>query len=102
VFFRQLLIPAPDVNLNVGSGSHASQTAEIMRSVEPILLEQRPNIVLVVGDVNSTIAVSLTAAKLEIAIAHVEAGLRSFDREMPEGFNRILTDAFMDYMFITE
>jgi len=102
IFFRQLNIPAPNANLNVGSGSHAAQTAEIMRRIEPVLLENRPDLVLVVGDVNSTVAASLTAAKLEIPLAHVEAGLRSFDRKMPEEINRVLTDALADYLFATE
>src|SRR5258707_1025264 len=83
IFFRQMGIPSPHVNLEVGSGSHASQTAEILRRIEPVLVEHKPNIVLVVGDVNSTVAVSLAAAKLGIRVAHVEAGLRSFDRTMP-------------------
>jgi UDP-N-acetylglucosamine 2-epimerase (non-hydrolysing) len=102
IFFRQMGIPAPDVNLGVGSGSHAAQTAEILRCIEPVLVEQKPDLVLVVGDVNSTIAVSLAAAKLGISIAHVEAGLRSFDRTMPEEINRVLTDAISDYLFVTE
>jgi UDP-N-acetylglucosamine 2-epimerase (non-hydrolysing) len=102
VFFRQLEMQLPDANLGVGSGSHAEQTAEIMKRVEPLLLRYRPDLVVVVGDVNSTIAVSLTAAKLGIRIAHVEAGLRSFDRSMPEEINRMLTDALADYMFVTE
>lgn len=101
-FFRDLGIPEPDVNLEVGSGSHAVQTAEIMRRFEPLLLEQRPDWVVVVGDVNSTIACSLVAAKLGVAVAHVEAGLRSFDREMPEEINRILTDRIADLLFVTE
>lgn len=102
IFFRQMGIPAPQVNLEVGSGSHASQTAEILKRIEPILEELRPDVVVVVGDVNSTIAVSLAAAKLGIRVAHVEAGLRSFDRTMPEEINRVLTDAIADYLFVTE
>lgn len=102
IFFRQMGIPAPQVNLEVGSGSHAAQTAEILKRIEPVLEEHRPDVVIVVGDVNSTIAVSLAAAKLGIRVAHVEAGLRSFDRTMPEEINRVLTDTLADYLFVTE
>ena len=102
IFFRQMGIPDPHINLEVGSGSHASQTAEILKRVEPVLLERKPDLVLVVGDVNSTIAVSLAAVKLGVRVAHVEAGLRSFDRTMPEEINRVLTDAIADFLFVTE
>jgi UDP-N-acetylglucosamine 2-epimerase (non-hydrolysing) len=99
VFFSQLDIPAPDVNLEVGSGSHARQTAEIMSRIEPVLLERKPDIVLVYGDVNSTVAAALVCSKLLIRIAHIEAGLRSFDRTMPEEVNRIVTDRLADLLF---
>jgi UDP-N-acetylglucosamine 2-epimerase (non-hydrolysing) len=102
VFFREMDIPKPDVNLGVGSGSHAVQTAEVLSRIEPILIKSKPDFVLVVGDVNSTVAVALCAAKLGIRVAHVEAGLRSFDRSMPEEINRILTDALANYLFVTE
>lgn len=102
IFFRQMGIPEPHMNLGVGSGTHAEQTAEILKRVEPILLKQQPDLVLVVGDVNSTIAVSLAAVKIGIPVAHVEAGLRSFDRSMPEEINRVLTDALAKYLFATE
>src|SRR6202049_5049684 len=99
VFFEQLGIPAPDVNLAVGSGSHARQTAEIMTRCEPVALERTPDIVLVYGDVNSTVAAALVCAKLGIRVGHVEAGLRSFDRTMPEEINRLLTDQLANLLF---
>ncbi|MGQ9631402.1 MAG: non-hydrolyzing UDP-N-acetylglucosamine 2-epimerase [bacterium] len=100
-FFQDLEIPEPDVHLNVGSGSHAQQTAKVMIGFEEVLLKERPDLVLVVGDVNSTLACALTAVKMHIPVAHVEAGLRSFDRTMPEEINRILTDSISDFLFIT-
>jgi len=99
VFFTQLSIPDPDVNLGVGSGSHAAQTADIMKHFEPVVLERKPDIVLVYGDVNSTVAAALVCAKLLIPVAHVEAGLRSFDRTMPEEINRIVTDRISNLLF---
>jgi UDP-N-acetylglucosamine 2-epimerase (non-hydrolysing) len=101
-FFADLGLPKPDVNLEVGSGSHAVQTAEIMKRIEPVLLDYKPQMVLVVGDVNSTIAAAFTAVKLGIGVAHVEAGLRSFDMAMPEEINRKLTDAISSLLFVTE
>lgn len=101
-FFDQLGIPEPDVDLEVGSGSHAVQTAEIMKRFEPIVDELKPAAVLVVGDVNSTIACALVASKKEVPVIHVEAGLRSYDRGMPEEINRVLTDQISDYLFTTE
>lgn len=102
LFFDELNIPRPDANLEVGSGSHAVQTAEVMKRIEPIILEQRPDALVVVGDVNSTIACALTAVKLGVPVAHIEAGLRSFDRKMPEEINRILTDAISHWLFVSE
>ena len=99
VFFRELRIPEPDVNLGVGSGSHAVQTAKIMTAFEQIVVHQKHDLVLVVGDVTSTMACALVAAKLQIPVAHVEAGIRSFDRTMPEEINRIVTDAVSHYLF---
>jgi len=101
-FFTELNLPKPDVNLQAGSGSHAVQTAEIMKRIEPVLLEYQPQMVLVVGDVNSTIAAALTAAKLGIKVAHIEAGLRSFDMAMPEEINRKLTDAISTLLLVSE
>jgi UDP-N-acetylglucosamine 2-epimerase (non-hydrolysing) len=102
VFFRDLGMRRPDHALEVGSGSHAQQTAEVMRRIEPVLLAERPDVVLVVGDVNSTLAATLVAVKLGLPVAHVEAGLRSFDRRMPEEVNRIVTDALSSWHFTSE
>lgn len=102
VFFDELGIPEPDIYLGVGSGSHAEQTARIMLAFELVLLEQQSDLVLVVGDVNSTLACALVAIKLHIPVAHVEAGLRSFDRTMPEEVNRVLTDQIANLLFTTE
>ncbi len=102
LFFDELGIPKPQYNLEVGSLSHAWQTAEIMKRIEPILEREKPNYVVVVGDVNSTIAAALVAKKMAIRVIHIEAGLRSFDRTMPEEINRILTDSISDLLFITE
>lgn len=105
-FFADLEMPTPDVFLGAGSGSHAEQTAEIMKRFEPVLVREKPDVMLVVGDVNSTLACALVASKMPSncrpAIAHVEAGLRSFDRDMPEEINRILTDQLSDFLFVTE
>ena len=101
-FFSVLGIPKPDINLDVGSASHAVQTAEIMRRFEPVLQRETPDAVLVVGDVNSTIACALVATKMGIKVIHVEAGLRSYDRGMPEEVNRVLTDQISDILFTTE
>ena len=102
LFFDELNIPKPDINLEVGSASHAIQTAEIIKKFEPVVFDFKPDYVLVVGDVNSTIACRLVAVKLGVKLIHVEAGLRSFDRGMPEEINRLLTDSISDLLFVTE
>ncbi|MGI9431413.1 MAG: non-hydrolyzing UDP-N-acetylglucosamine 2-epimerase [Myxococcota bacterium] len=101
-FFRDLGIREPDLNLEVGSASHGAMTGQILEKMERVLQEDPPDVVTVVGDVNSTVAASLAAVKLQIPVAHVEAGLRSFDRTMPEEINRLLTDAISDWLFVTE
>lgn len=102
IFFTQLELPKPHIYLGIGSGSHAEQTAKVMVAFEKVLAEENPDMVLVVGDVNSTLACSIVCAKQHVPIAHVEAGLRSFDREMPEEINRMVTDRISDYLFVTE
>ena len=99
VFFRQLEIPEPDINLHVGSGSHAQQTGQVMMGLEPVILERSPDWVMVYGDVNSTVAAAFVCAKLQVKVAHVEAGLRSFDRTMPEEVNRLVTDQLANLLF---
>lgn len=99
VFFEQLAMPAADVNLEVGSGTHAQQTAEVLSRFEPVVLERKPDLVLVYGDVNSTMAAAVVCSKLSIPVGHVEAGLRSFDRSMPEEINRLITDQIADLLF---
>ncbi len=99
VFFQDLGMPAPDAHLGAGGGSHAQQTAKIMVEVEPVILREEPDVVVVAGDVNSTVAVALVAAKLGVAVAHIEAGLRSWDWRMPEEVNRVLTDRMSDLLF---
>jgi UDP-N-acetylglucosamine 2-epimerase (non-hydrolysing) len=100
VFFEELAMPAPDHMLEVGSGSHAQQTARVMERLEPVLLAERPDLVIVPGDVNSTLAAAITAAKMDIPVAHLESGLRSFDRTMPEELNRIVADALSELLFL--
>jgi UDP-N-acetylglucosamine 2-epimerase (non-hydrolysing) len=100
--FDDLRLPHPDINLEVGSGTHAVQTAEVMRRFEPVLDAQQPSCVLVVGDVNSTLACALVCAKKAVPVVHVEAGLRSYDRAMPEEINRVLTDQIADRLYTTE
>jgi UDP-N-acetylglucosamine 2-epimerase (non-hydrolysing) len=99
VFFQQLDMPPPDLNLEVGSGSHAQQTAEIIARFEPVVTDCRPDLVLVYGDVNSTMAAALVCSKLQVRVGHVEAGLRSYDRSMPEEINRLITDQLSDLLF---
>src|SRR5437879_9020770 len=100
IFLKELGVPAPDYTLGVGSASHAVQTARVMERIEPVLEAERPNLVFVPGDVNSTLAATLVAVKLGIPVAHLESGLRSFDRTMPEEINRIVTDEFAEHLFL--
>ncbi len=99
IFFKNFELPEPHIHLGVGSGSHAQQTGNVMIEYEKVILEQKPDLVVVVGDVNSTVAASLAAVKLDIKVAHLEAGLRSFDRSMPEEINRLVTDSIADYLW---
>lgn len=101
-FFQDLGIPTPQIHLEVGSATHAGQTAKIMTAFEEVVIKEKPELLIVVGDVNSTMACSLVASKLGVKVAHVEAGLRSFDRDMPEEINRLVTDAISDYLFVSE
>lgn len=101
-FFEQLQLPKPNVNLEVGPGTQTEQTAEIMKRLEPVFVQLKPGVIVVVGDVNSTVAATLVASKLLIPVAHVEAGLRSFDRSMPEEINRLVTDVLADFLFTSE
>ncbi|MDA1316357.1 MAG: UDP-N-acetylglucosamine 2-epimerase (non-hydrolyzing) [Acidobacteria bacterium] len=102
VFFEELELPQPDAYLGIAGGSHAVQTAEVMKAIEIEFTERRPDLLVVVGDVNSTVAATLVASKLGIRVAHVEAGLRSFDRDMPEEINRLVTDVLSDHLFVSE
>src|SRR4051795_6771293 len=100
VFLDELGVPDPDHMLDVGSGTHAVQTARVLERIEPVLMREQPDLVIVPGDVNSTLAAALAAAKLEIPVAHIESGLRSFDRSMPEELNRVLVDHLAELLFL--
>lgn len=102
IFFKDLNIPRPDYNLGIGSGSHAEQTGKVMIALEKVCLKEKPDLIIVLGDVNSTLAAGLTASKLYIPVAHIEAGLRSFDRKMPEEINRVLIDQISDLLFVSD